>query len=129
MGVGVGFPQGGYLRDMLSIGIDVVVHEVAEDDLADRSTIRARQEVIDSSQSGVSCTGGGIAVDASGDGRERNSLEAVLDREIERGAIAAAEKRLVTLVASEDRSDGVDDLLAWQVVGVGDLRRASEAAA
>lgn len=76
----------------------------------------------------MSSASAGIAIDTGGDGGESDGLELVFDGEGECRAVAAAKDGLVALVVLEDRPDGVDDLLAGQVVRVGDLRRAGEAA-
>jgi hypothetical protein len=116
-------------RDVRSVGVLVLFEEVAEDDAVQLLCLFLLEELAHRLERDQARLAAGIAVHAGAQRREGDALAAVVDGQLQACVVAAREK-LCRRVAFPpvDGPDGVYDLLARQLVPIGDLRAARGAA-
>ena len=118
------------LRQIFVVSIDVFPFKGDEDDFFDCICRIPLQKLTYRTEGNWSGLAAGISVHSGADGGEGDSLASILDSQPQALAVASIEEALaqIRLQRVVDRANGVDDFLARQSVGVGDLGRTRVAA-
>lgn len=110
-------------RQGLVVSINILHLEGAEHDLVQLLAILSVKELPHDTSGDGRSLAARVSVDSSADSTESDAAAAVLDSELQAGLVAALQLLLGGLRCEliVDGADGVDDLLARQVIGAGDL--------